>query len=206
MTTEASDLGLRERKKRAARKAIQHAALELVADRGFNQVAIDDIAAEAGVSPRTFFNYFSSKEDALFAPDPDRLDAADSSIAHADVSRGPFWVVRTTLLEMMDETRHDLSAVHLRRRVLDGEPTLVGGHFRASQSVQEHWVRALKGRFADDDGVPEGHIELSVAMAWTASGVALHLWAGQHHDARFLDLLDRQLEQLAVGLDNPLRP
>lgn len=204
MPTEIVELGLRERKKRAARTAIQLQALELVAERGFCQVSIEDIATAAGVSPRTFFNYYASKEDALFTPDINRLEAADRSIANADPSLGLMSVLRATLLEMMDETRYDLSAVRLRRRVLDREPTLVGSFLRASQSTQTHWVDALKERFGPDQALPDGHVELVVAVAWTATGVALHTWSTCSPEHGFLDILTRQLDQLAVGLDNPL--
>ncbi|GAB3273064.1 TetR family transcriptional regulator [Sinomonas notoginsengisoli] len=52
---------LRERKKERTRRAIHNAAFALAADRGLGQVTIADICAAAGISERTFFNYFPSK-------------------------------------------------------------------------------------------------------------------------------------------------
>lgn len=59
--------GLRERKKQATRKALRDAALRLALERGPDNVRVDDIAGAAGVSPRTYNNYFSSREQAIAA-------------------------------------------------------------------------------------------------------------------------------------------
>src|SRR6266481_5108814 len=59
--------GLRERKKQATRKALREAALRLALERGWDDVRVDDIAEAAGVSPRTYNNYFSSREQAIVA-------------------------------------------------------------------------------------------------------------------------------------------
>jgi AcrR family transcriptional regulator len=59
--------GLRERKKNATREAISAAALRLALEHGPENVRVDDIAEAAGVSPRTYNNYFSSREQAIVA-------------------------------------------------------------------------------------------------------------------------------------------
>jgi AcrR family transcriptional regulator len=60
--------GLRERKKRETRQAIHDAAMRLLAEREFAEVSVAEIAAQAGVSKMTVFNYFPTKEDILLDP------------------------------------------------------------------------------------------------------------------------------------------
>ena len=64
---EASSSSLRERKKADTRAALSQAALLLALEKGLEAVTTDDIASAANVSPRTFHNYFGSKEEALIA-------------------------------------------------------------------------------------------------------------------------------------------
>ncbi|WP_239003799.1 TetR/AcrR family transcriptional regulator [Nocardia panacis] len=65
MTTRPA--GLRERKKEATRIALREAALRLALEQGPDNVRVEDIAEAAGVSPRTYNNYFSSREHAIAA-------------------------------------------------------------------------------------------------------------------------------------------
>ncbi|WP_421736082.1 TetR/AcrR family transcriptional regulator [Cellulomonas sp.] len=73
---EPAALGLRERKKRARREALIDATHRLVAEHGLDAVTVDAICEEAGVSVRTFFNYFETKDDAVLGHTPWSLDTA----------------------------------------------------------------------------------------------------------------------------------
>src|SRR5712691_11700749 len=73
---------LRERKKLATRRLLRRTALDLVAERGLANVTVEDIAEAADVSPRTFFNYFPSKEAALFGTDPELIPVLRERMIH----------------------------------------------------------------------------------------------------------------------------
>lgn len=82
--TSVDELTLRERKKQRTRQAISDAATELFAERGFEAVTIEEVAAAAEVSKKTVFNYFGSKEDLLF----DEAEAAEARLIAAVRDRG----------------------------------------------------------------------------------------------------------------------
>jgi AcrR family transcriptional regulator len=58
--------GLRQRKKDSARRAIEDAAWELFAEKGYEETSVNDIAERADVAPRTFFRYFPTKEAVMY--------------------------------------------------------------------------------------------------------------------------------------------
>src|ERR1700734_487809 len=79
-TTAESETGplhvsLRERKKLATRRELRRVALRMIAERGYSNVTVEEIAEAANVSPRTFFNYFPTKEAALFGADAELAEA-----------------------------------------------------------------------------------------------------------------------------------
>src|SRR5688572_21330773 len=92
--------GLRERKKLATRQALGYAAMRLAVERGLDNLLVEDIAAAANVSPRTFNNYFSSKYEAICALAVDRARRAGDALRRRPRSE-PFWeaVIAAVLAE-----------------------------------------------------------------------------------------------------------
>jgi AcrR family transcriptional regulator len=73
-------MGLRERKRQQTRQALISAAMRLFDEKGYEQTTVAEIAAAAGVSTKTFFNYFATKDEVLFPHLSARIDAAAALI------------------------------------------------------------------------------------------------------------------------------
>lgn len=94
---EKGEKGLREQKKEETREAIHRSALSLIAEKGFLDVTTDEIAEYAGVSPRTFFNYFESKEDAVITIRPEMEGEIRDFILARKKSEKPLETARAVL-------------------------------------------------------------------------------------------------------------
>ncbi|MGI5417357.1 TetR family transcriptional regulator [Actinomadura luteofluorescens] len=101
MEEDAGRPGLRERKKMRTRQAIATAALRLFAERGYEETTIADIAAAADVSPRTFFSYFPSKEDVIFAEIDDRLAEVAERLRRTP-GESPMETIRRSIVAVLE--------------------------------------------------------------------------------------------------------
>ena len=92
--------GLRERKKRATRAAIHHAAMRLFAERGYGATTIDDVAAAADVSRATVFSYFPTKEEIVFGEAGAAIDEIARRLRERADGQTTIAVVRAWLDEL----------------------------------------------------------------------------------------------------------
>src|SRR4051794_227223 len=131
--------GLRERKKEKTRAALVRSALRQFAKRGFDHVTVEDIAGACDVSPRTFFRYFASKEDVLFADkDLQRARMLDV-LGSQSVDVPPLRALQEAVLPVAADYQEPAEPMLLRHRIVAATPGL---RLRAAER-HEGWESAV---------------------------------------------------------------
>lgn len=102
---------LAERKRQVAREHIEETALQLFVERGFDATTIADIAKEAGISTRTFFRYFATKEDVVFADHPEEVERFRAALGETSGA------LPTRVVDALRATRHIEMSDALRARL-----------------------------------------------------------------------------------------
>ena len=114
-----SDLGLREQKRLATKHRIEDAATRLVDESSFDKVTIEEICEAAGISRRTFFNYFSTKESAVIGASSEPLtEKQRNDFLNADASN--LLQLMVEQIKQHLESSHQSQAIHDRRQRLCG--------------------------------------------------------------------------------------
>jgi AcrR family transcriptional regulator len=214
-----SELGLRERKRIATRRSIQLAAVELASERGFDRVTIDEISHVANVSPRTFFNYFPSKETAIIGelpelPDEDSIERFIAAGPDEPILEG----ISTLLIAAIDvgdtggsPPEEDAGPVSLqrlhtlRRALLKDNPELFALRMASMHSFEDALSGVVQRRLAHDDPAliddPEGLHQRARLVTYVAFAGMRHAWScwADHGGVEPLaDRLRSSFEQLAA--------
>ena len=109
--------GLRERKRRETLQRISEVGLRLFLAHGYHATTLDEIAAEAGISRRTFFYYFKSKDDIILGYIDDFVEALKTEIVDGATSHSPLDRVQNAMVTVFGrfETSRLLAIARLRR-------------------------------------------------------------------------------------------
>jgi AcrR family transcriptional regulator len=202
-TSRAAGPGLRERKKQQTREALSWAALRLAVERGLHNVLVEDIAAEAGVSPRTYNNYFSSKAEAITWRHLER--ARRTAVLLRERPAGePLWesITAAVLAQAGDEQARPDSEWTAGVRLMISEPELHGEFLKASADADRECAVAIAertGTDADRDLYPR----LLAAAVGAAIQVANDQWLRADPPVSLTPLLRDALSQIAAGLPAP---
>lgn len=202
----AAEGGLRDRKKHATRQALRTAALQLVAERGFAHVTVEDIAAAANVATRTFFNYFSSKESAVTGADPASLKQMQISLVARPSSESPLEALRSVFVEYsvaiaedLDDLGEGREAWFRRFSVLREDPDAFKAFSAHAADVERGLVEALARRLGKDPD-HDPYPALVTATAFAAARVAALYWAANGGEDSLTHLTAWAIDSLAEGL------
>jgi AcrR family transcriptional regulator len=196
--------GRRERKKLATRLALHEAALRLVAEKGLEAVSVDDIAEQADVSPRTFFNYYASKADAILGLDPDAPQRQADALLERPADESPVQALRAVARTQAAEMAEDTELWPLRLRVIEAHPALLAHLAAAFGEAEKILADAIAERTGTRPGV-DVHPTLLAGVAGVAMRTSLHRWLASDFTASLPDLVDEAWDVLAAGLPAPPR-
>ncbi|MGW5238245.1 TetR family transcriptional regulator [Monashia sp. NPDC004114] len=197
-TPSEESTGLRERKKRETRRAINLAALDLVEEKGFSAVTTEEIASRAGVSPRTFFNYFPSKEAAVIGTTAEQLEAYAAALETPVAGETPVATLRRILAAMLAPESFDRELRAKRRRVLLGEPSLAPALVGNNIRIENALTAALERRLGLRPGASlEPRLTVAVAIAAVRACIE-HQQAGG--SGRLESNIDKAFDLVRAGL------
>ncbi len=199
----APSTGLRDLKKAATRDALGLAAVRLGTARGLDAVTADAIAAEAGVSTRTFHNYFANKEEAV-------LHHIETSalewfgMLRARPVEEPIWEsLRYIAVSIVTDPERDLGETFAAAQLIESNPAVMARKLEVHQSLTRVLGEAIAQRTGTDietDLYPN-LLQMAVGAAVVA---ALTLWT---NDPSGLlspkELVEDAFDQLQAGLPAP---
>lgn len=192
---------LRDRRKQQAMDEIAAVALELFARDGFAGTSVDDIAAAAGCSPRTFYRYFGSKEDVMFHDLPVMMERLGGMLdQHLADGLGPWAAVTeafATLISRFDETSERIATE--RMNLWLHEPALRARYMQYVTTAEDVVADSLRRH----NGTASGRDDLAMLIAVAATG-AYRVTVLTHHprrtDWKLAKHLREALATLATGL------
>lgn len=165
--------GLRERRKAQTRQEIAAAAVDLFERHGFEATTVEQIAAAADVSPRTFFRYFESKVEILLPSLPDERPDLEDLIAARPAGESPIDAVHHVLRGELQQVLADDPLSARQYRLMLSTPAL---RSLALQHFHEH-MEEMARVFAHRLGTPAGALQPQI-MAAAVSG---SIWAVLDH-------------------------
>jgi AcrR family transcriptional regulator len=199
--------GLRERKKLATRQALGQAAMELALSRGLENVVIEDIAAAAGVSPRTFSNYFASKYEAIASLALDRSFRIGEELRRRPAGECLWEAICQAVLAVYAPATDVPDARRIAAvRLVTSSPALRGEYLKALAIMQYEMAQAITER-AGGDPAADTIVARALAGAVTSAlQAATERWLFADPPLALVPVVQGALTEAAAGLREILPP
>ncbi|MDX1883255.1 TetR/AcrR family transcriptional regulator [Mycolicibacterium sp. 120270] len=170
----AAPVNLHQQRSQATKESLRKVALKRFKRDGFANVTVTDLAAEAGVTERTFFRHFPTKEAVLFEDYETQLDWLAEALAKRPTSENVFDSVLASVMSFPHDLEVVRQAALLRAELIGGDRA--AGHLRV---VQASFARVItdfvRSRHADVEGI-DLKAEVSGAVLAAALVVAVENW------------------------------
>jgi len=146
--TPAARVGLRELKKARTRAQVLEVAARLFASSGFDRVTVEEICAEAEISPRTFFRYFHSKDELVFADIEERLDALLQQLRAEPDDAEPLGALERAVLALALEMERRPDAMTWAYQLMRDSPALVPTNLHVLRAWEDDLVEEVTRRMS----------------------------------------------------------
>jgi len=198
----SAPLGRRERKKQDTRRALKDAALSLAQQNGIEHVTVEDITDAVGVSPRTFFNYFDCKEDALVGQTTGVSEEVHAAILARPADEPVLQTLRYAVAEshLLQEAHSHREQMLARQRLVHQNPALMARQLAQAVALERTLAAALTERMGADPN-EDLRPQLLASVAVGVLRVALRRWARE--GAQLDDLIDESFATLTAELSAP---
>ncbi|MBU9763903.1 TetR family transcriptional regulator [Mycobacterium sp. TNTM28] len=200
--------GLRERKKLNTRRALSDAALALMFERGLDDITREDIANRAGVSLRTFTNYFAGKYDALAYRQVERLQQSIEMLRGRPADE-PLWTAITEsvvapLAADFDDVYGAENALPTRAQLVEVRKLLMIPEIRDAsfRRLHDEWVTAIAERTGTDP-VRDMYPRLVAAVIAAVGDVAMDAYAAADQPIPIIEVIRAGFAAVAAGLPEP---
>jgi mycofactocin system transcriptional regulator len=187
------------RPRTTSRDEVQRVALALFAEQGFEETTLDDVAAAVGVSRRTLFRYYPSKNDIVWGEFSEQLDGLRARLAAAAPDQPLMEVLRRAVVGFNDYG--DREELRIRMGLITSVPALQGHsmlRYRDWCDVIAEFVAERLGARGDD------HLPQVIANAALGTAMATYRHWITHPDADLLAELDAAFRLLGAGFDESL--
>lgn len=185
--------GLRERRRLQTRAEITDAALRLFAEGGVASTTVDDIAAAAGVSARTFFRYFATKEEAALPVHQDFNEAIAAGLPsvdpQGDVRDEVDRLYALTVLPYTDNDSPSAQRMLQVSQLIRKEPSLRSAQVRQTVERTEDLMAALSAKFGPERA-DQMELRLAIDISGAVARAALDTWVGLLEAGKAADLAE----------------
>ena len=204
-----SDPGLRERKRAATRTAITAAARALTSARGLSGYTVEEVCEAAGISRRTFFNYFPAKEDAIIghAEDDVPADIIEEFVAggagspEGDISPTLFQDLVKLSLRLADGMSASEEETRQLIAVVKKEPQLILRIIGVTEQREAQFARDVARR----EGVAPDHpvVQMAVVLLSTIARKSSIAYFSDGNTRSYTDLLLENISAASVLFSQP---